>query len=281
MTVWPNGKRTPPKFSSLWKEYDGVADYSHWGLDMYGHYYNYAIDDGEIINVAFNTFGGGGWEIYLKLDNGDIILYYHNRKDVRVRVGQRVSSGTILGVQSNSGKTFGVHLHLEVWIDGYRARRVNPLPYIKALVGLSAAGDSGSKIPAPKRKKKTMSTLYHKDGSKPALYALAGESAGTPANWQPTTDYGLAVQWARIHGNAIPLSAGTWDNYQADFLAPVNTAGGSAATADVTVSLDPDVLVNLIALNAAIVAQTTALGAKLDALPAEIDRYNDGRKNAS
>jgi hypothetical protein len=145
MAVWPNGLRTAPKFSSLWKEYRGQPAPNHFGLDSYGYKYNCAIDDGEVIYIGWNTFGGGGREIWYRLSNGDVILYYHNAIDVLVSVGNRIVEGQRLGVQSDTGKAFGIHNHTEVWVNGRRDSRVDPLPYITALVGSSPAGGT---IPA-------------------------------------------------------------------------------------------------------------------------------------
>jgi hypothetical protein len=68
-----------------------------------------------------------------------------------------------------------------------------------------------------------MSTLYHQAGSNPALYALAGESPGTPANWLETSDYnGLAVPWARVHGSAVTLTKDTYSVFKGWHLQPLN-----------------------------------------------------------
>lgn len=97
----------------------------------------------------------------------------------------------------------------------------------------------GAPIPTPPktRRHNTMATLYHKAASTPTLYALAGDSPGTAANWLETTDQGLANGWsAQIGGPSVGLSADTFDSYKAAYLAPVATAGSAAAgasTADV------------------------------------------------
>jgi len=239
MAVWPNGSRTRPKLSSLWKQYSGQPAPNHFGLDSYGYKYNCAIDAGVISKIGWNTFGGGGREIYLRLDNGDVILYYHNAIAALVRVGQRVVAGQRLGVQSSSGKTYGIHLHIEVWKGGYRSRRVNPLPYITALVGLAPAG--GDTKPFPKRKKKSMSTIYfvtEDDTStgKRGDHALAGDSPGTQANWLKTRSSSLIGDWVAVHGPVVWITKSTWSNYQRDYQTPLaalsgGTSGFSAPTA--------------------------------------------------
>jgi len=179
MAVWPNGLKTRPTLSSLWKEYSGVYAKDHWGFDTYGFRYNCAIAAGVIVKIGYNTFGGGGHEVYLKLDgSGDIILYYHNAADLLVVVGQRVVAGQRLGIQSNSGKTYGIHLHLEVWLGGYRSRRTDPLPYITKLVGTSPASDSSTPLPTMEESANMRSIKHATTGE----HTLVGEFTTTKMN---------------------------------------------------------------------------------------------------
>jgi len=171
MAVWPNGSRTRPTLSSLWKEYDGKPAPEHFGLDMHSFKYNCAIDDGVISKIGWNTFGGGGREIYLTLANGDVILYYHNALAALVRAGQSVVAGQRLGVQSDSGKAYGRHLHIEVWKGGYRSRRVNPLTYITALVGSTTAGGNTKLFPETEQDSDMRSIKHETTGE----HALVGE----------------------------------------------------------------------------------------------------------
>jgi hypothetical protein len=105
---------------------------------------------------------------------------------------------------------------------GYWFSQVEPWHYeFTGKVGVPAPSTAGgasspAKPPAQTpRRRTTMATLYHQKDSKPARYALAGDSPGTAANWLETTDYdGLAVPWAQVHGNAITLSGATWADYK-------------------------------------------------------------------
>lgn len=79
----------------------------------------------------------------------------------------------------------------------------------------------------------TMGMVFHrsgtgeKPGQPPALYAVAGSSPGTSANWLETTDYNFAVDLVLIHqpklGRARTLSPETWDEWKARYLEPVST----------------------------------------------------------
>lgn len=94
-------------------------------------------------------------------------------------------------------------------------------------------GWSGGSTPTPSRKRHSMSTLYRLEGQ--SLWALAGDSPGTPANWRETKLQSFANELAAQHGTAATLSRGTWDAWKADYLAPLGVA---AAPAKVTVEID-------------------------------------------
>jgi hypothetical protein len=67
---------------------------------------------------------------------------------------------------------------------------------------------------------------YNKDdkrGGTAAMFALAGGSPGTPANWLEITDPNLANQLAIKNGNAVFLSKGTWAVWKKAYLTPVST----------------------------------------------------------
>jgi hypothetical protein len=239
MAVWPNGLRTRPNLSSLWKEYSGRPAADHFGLDMYGFTYNHAIAAGTISKIGYNTFGGGGHEVYLKLDNGDVILYYHNDRNLLVKVGERAPEGSRLGVQSNSGKTYGTHLHLEVWIDGYRSRRVDPLPYITALVGSSPAGGTGTPINNPEEEEEMKaSQMHYKDRAGKTIRCLFVPGTAYFLAWQEngaTIANGFAT--SQQTANSILGTKSMVDAIKsaAQALLPASTV---SSIGDVTVTID-------------------------------------------
>ncbi|NYE18086.1 M23 family metallopeptidase [Microbacterium immunditiarum] len=62
-----------------------------------------------------------GWGNTVIIDHGRGIetLYGHMQWDsIRVHIGQRVETGTVLGAEGNTGNSFGCHLHFEVRVDG-------------------------------------------------------------------------------------------------------------------------------------------------------------------
>ncbi|WP_169748708.1 M23 family metallopeptidase [Microbacterium trichothecenolyticum] len=77
----------------------------------------YAAGPGRVITA-------GSWQGYgntVRIDHGDalVTLYGHMQwGSLRVSVGDQVTSGTPLGAEGNTGKSFGCHLHFEVQKSG-------------------------------------------------------------------------------------------------------------------------------------------------------------------
>jgi murein DD-endopeptidase MepM/ murein hydrolase activator NlpD len=62
----------------------------------------------------------------IKHNNGYVTLYAH-MDSTKVREGQKVKRGQVIGYMGDTGKSYGVHLHYEVWKDG---QLVNPMDYL-------------------------------------------------------------------------------------------------------------------------------------------------------
>lgn len=78
---------------------------------------------------AQGSTGTRSWGNYvlIKHPNGYKTRYAHLSK-VLVKVGQHVSAGQQIGVQGNTGNSYGTHLHYEVYKNG---TRINSEPYIE------------------------------------------------------------------------------------------------------------------------------------------------------
>ncbi len=90
----------------------------HHGVDL-------ALPTGEPVFAVFNgtvklsTYGKGyGNYIIIKHDNGLETLYAHLSKR-RVKVGQLVKAGQMIGAVGSTGFSTGPHLHFEVHYQGY------------------------------------------------------------------------------------------------------------------------------------------------------------------
>lgn len=71
-----------------------------------------------------------GNHVVLGVGGGAFVLYAHMKPgSVRVRPGQRVRRGQVLGLLGNSGNSDGPHLHLQL-MDGPSPLASRPLPYV-------------------------------------------------------------------------------------------------------------------------------------------------------
>lgn len=92
----------------------------HSGLDLAGESSKelLALCDGEIIQSRIVTDRSNlTWQwgnyITLKADTGELIIYAHLSKRL-VSKGDRVKKGDVIGIEGNTGYSFGSHCHLEV-----------------------------------------------------------------------------------------------------------------------------------------------------------------------
>ncbi|MDD2371803.1 MAG: peptidoglycan DD-metalloendopeptidase family protein [Firmicutes bacterium] len=102
---------------------------THMGMDIGGYGVTgrtiVAADDGEVI-LAKSYYGYGN-TVIIDHNNGMMTLYGH-LASIKVKAGQTVSRGQVIGIMGNTGQSSGIHLHIEVIING---TRVNPESYIR------------------------------------------------------------------------------------------------------------------------------------------------------
>ena len=108
----------------------------------------YAVADGRVVRTrnnlpetpplneppgsSFTTQTTLGNNVELKLRGGRYALYAHLKTgSIRVRPGQRVHSGQMLGRVGNSGQSGGAHLHFQI-NDGPNPVASNGLPFVLA-----------------------------------------------------------------------------------------------------------------------------------------------------
>ena len=90
----------------------------------------YAIQDGQDNNIKATGVKSYGNYVQIKHPNNMYTLYAHLKKKLKVKLGQQVKRGQVLGVEGNSGCSYGTHLHFEVRNkDNYV---IDPTPYIDA-----------------------------------------------------------------------------------------------------------------------------------------------------
>lgn len=86
----------------------------------------HATAAGTVVKAGLN--GGYGKMVEVDHGNGVTTRYAHMRR-ILVKVGQQVTTSTVLGQVGSTGRSTGPHLHYEVRVDG---EPVNPTRFIKA-----------------------------------------------------------------------------------------------------------------------------------------------------
>lgn len=92
----------------------------------------YAAGDGKVVSIKDNDKTGKSWGNYVKIYHGNKIytLYAHLKNGIKVKKGQKVKMGDLLGHMGNTGKAAGNHLHYEYYKGGASTSyRVDPEKY--------------------------------------------------------------------------------------------------------------------------------------------------------
>lgn len=100
----------------------------HEGLDMAGPVGTSIYAPGDGVVVFAGRQGAYGNLIKIQHELGVETRYAHLSR-IRVKKGQRVSQGELIGDMGNTGRSTGPHLHYEVRMNG---RAVDPMSFIKA-----------------------------------------------------------------------------------------------------------------------------------------------------
>lgn len=121
-------------------QWHGCTQYQcpHKGID-FGARLNKVISIGEgtVTSVGYDRYGGecnqGGNYVIVKHTNGMYSTYFH-LDSYGVKVGFRVSKGSVIGISGNSGKKncqpLGYHLHFETRNGSSSSTHVNPVEYV-------------------------------------------------------------------------------------------------------------------------------------------------------
>ncbi|MCE5972927.1 DUF5930 domain-containing protein [Sinirhodobacter sp. WL0062] len=100
----------------------------HAGVDLAGRVGTdiYAPADGTVTEAGWEN--GYGNVVKIRHEFGISTVYGHLSK-IRVKAGQKVSRGELIGDMGNTGRSTGPHLHYEIRVDG---SPTNPMTFIKA-----------------------------------------------------------------------------------------------------------------------------------------------------
>jgi murein DD-endopeptidase MepM/ murein hydrolase activator NlpD len=108
----------------------GYCSTDHKGYDMAQGCGSSIYAAGPGVVITAGAFSGWGNTVRIDHGGGLITLYGHMQwGSLRVAVGDRITAGTPLGAEGNTGRSFGCHLHFEVIHRGFS---IDPMPFMAA-----------------------------------------------------------------------------------------------------------------------------------------------------
>jgi murein DD-endopeptidase MepM/ murein hydrolase activator NlpD len=129
--IWPEPKAKisqPFGPTAFWFEpaYGSYAHF-HTGIDLVEPFGSpvYAADDGIIALVGSSSSGYGNYVVIAH--SGGLDTLYGHLSTTLVKVGQKVTQGTVVGLEGSTGNSTGPHVHFELRINN---RPVDPTPYL-------------------------------------------------------------------------------------------------------------------------------------------------------
>lgn len=118
--AWPTSKPFRISDNYGWRICPFHGREFHAALDITGTKSRniYAIQGGTVIQAQTSGYNGGkGKNVTIKHDNGYESLYWH-LSSVRVKVGERVEKGQVIGIMGMTGSATGIHLDFRIKKNG-------------------------------------------------------------------------------------------------------------------------------------------------------------------
>lgn len=115
----------------------GVWARYHTGLDFAAPVGTtiHGVADGVVTHAGAGSAGWAGRYVTIRHADGRTTLYAH-MSAVSVSEGQHVSGGQRIGAVGMTGRTFGPHVHVELYPRGVRPGKIyqatNPAPWMRA-----------------------------------------------------------------------------------------------------------------------------------------------------
>ena len=140
----------------------------------------------------------GGYGIYSCVQHARALsTCYAHQSRLRVRSGDNVEAGQIIGLAGNTGHSFGAHLHFEVRLGaGFSGRPVDPRPYLARAQGPAASPVGGGAACAPATPVSTIdggSLLWPTAQTRGRVVGWPHQGTHTLGNWQSDNALDIAV----------------------------------------------------------------------------------------
>ncbi|MCK9900638.1 peptidase M23 [Parafrankia colletiae] len=87
----------------------------------------HAAHRGTVIYAGWETGYGNFVQI---MHENNVVTSYGHLSRIDVRLGQEVATGQQIGLEGNTGKSTGPHLHFEVRLNGQYGTKVDPLTWL-------------------------------------------------------------------------------------------------------------------------------------------------------
>jgi murein DD-endopeptidase MepM/ murein hydrolase activator NlpD len=171
----------------------------HNGTDIFGvgkgpHYIE-SFCGGRVIKARVSEAEGGGFGHYVvvrhKIGKDYYTSLYAHLKpgSIKVKVGQMVQAGTVLGIMGTSGMSTGIHLHWEIWKgkshgwspDGKGF--VEPISFVDALIKMESAKEF-AKVATPEDDPAEVIKIVEEDTPAKKLVAKKTGGGGLPQQAQ-------------------------------------------------------------------------------------------------
>lgn len=174
-----------------WRTLNGAAN-NHKGIDFVGRTTKTVVApcDGvvgqsAIFDKATDKTGTWEWGNYVRIDTPDgLKLYFCHLSERKVKAGERVKAGDVIGIEGNTGYSFGSHLHFEMRKNGVS---VNPCTYLgipnawgihEVKPAVVYYPDTYSHDGLTFTRCKDFAIRYHDNPKKMAVFAGSGEISG-------------------------------------------------------------------------------------------------------
>ncbi|MBS3819313.1 peptidoglycan DD-metalloendopeptidase family protein [bacterium] len=124
-TIWPTKGWMTSAYGWRKDPFTGKRSF-HRGIDVATHFGNpvVATADGVVIKTSYGKIGGK--TVKINHQGGYTTVYCHLSK-FKVKTGEKVKRGDVIGVVGKTGKALGPHVHYEVRLKG---KSKNPYYYI-------------------------------------------------------------------------------------------------------------------------------------------------------